>query len=71
MLGNHQQAGMDYTETFSLVAKMTSVRTFLSIATFKNWELYQMDVHNTFLHGDLDEEIYMKLLLGFKSPDPS
>ena len=71
MLGNHQQAGMDYTETFSLVAKMTSVRTFLSIATFKNWELHQMDVHNTFLHGDLDEEIYMKLLLGFKSPDPS
>ncbi|GJZ82291.1 retrovirus-related pol polyprotein from transposon TNT 1-94 [Tanacetum coccineum] len=54
-------AGVDYSETFAPVAKMVTVRVFLAITAAKQWELHQMDVHNTFLHGDLEEEVFMKL----------
>ena len=43
------------------MAKMVSVRTFLAVATIRNWELHQMDVHNAFLYSYLDEEVYMRL----------
>ena len=58
-LGNKQEYGVDYDETFALVAKMTTIRTVLSIAASKGWSLHQMDVKNVFLHGDLAEDIYM------------
>lgn len=67
VLGNNQIKGIDYSETFSPVAKMTTVRIFLDIAAKQDHEVHQMDVHNAFLHGDLEEEVYMKLLLGFHS----
>ncbi|GAA0156887.1 hypothetical protein LIER_14272 [Lithospermum erythrorhizon] len=44
---------------------MVTVRTFLAIAVVKHCELHQMNVHNVFLHGDLSEEIYIKLSPGF------
>ncbi|KAE8662354.1 ABI3, putative isoform 4 [Hibiscus syriacus] len=56
VFGNHQIKGLDYNEIFVPVAKMVTIRVFLAIAASKNWELHQMDVHNVFLHDDLDEE---------------
>jgi len=63
-LGNKQEYGVDYEETFAPVAKITTVRTILAIAASQSWQLHQMDVKNAFLHGDLQEAIYMKLPFG-------
>ena len=56
---------MDYSDTFSLVAKMTSIRLFISIDATYNWDLYQLDIKNVFLHDDLPEEVYMEQPPGF------
>lgn len=69
VLGNHQTEGEDFNETFAPVAKMITVRAFLQQAASRDWEIHQMDVHNAFLHGDLDEEIYMQFPPGFRTGD--
>ena len=54
--GNAQTYGVDYFDKFSLVAKLTSVRLFISLAVSYDWDLHQLDIKNVFLHGDLPEE---------------
>jgi hypothetical protein len=63
--GYAQTYGIDYEETYSRVAKMTIVRTIITMAAAKGWSLHQMDVNNVFLHGDLHEEVYMEQPPGY------
>lgn len=66
--GFTQQEGVDYTETFSPVVKLATVRVVLSIATANSWPIYQLDVKNAFLHGDLGETVYCHQPAGFVDP---
>ena len=65
MKGFGQRKGVDFDEIFSPVVKMSSIRTMLGIAASMNLEVEQLDVKTAFLHGDLEEEIYMEQLEGF------
>ena len=58
--GFTQEYGIDYEETFTLVALISSVRALLVVATISKWDLFQMDVKNAFLNGDLSEEVYLQ-----------
>ena len=68
--GYSQVHGADYTETFAPVAKMDSIRLVLVLAASKGWEVHHMDVKSDFLHGEIQEEIYMQQPKGFQE-DPS
>ncbi|KAL2251628.1 UNVERIFIED_CONTAM: Retrovirus-related Pol polyprotein from transposon TNT 1-94 [Sesamum indicum] len=63
--GFTQKEGIDYNEIFSPVVKYTTVRIILALTADYDWELKQMDVKTAFLHGDLDENIYMTQPSGF------
>ena len=61
-----QKKGIDFDEIFSPVVKMNSIRTILSLVAAEDLHLEQLDVKTTFLHGDLEEEIYMEQPEGYE-----
>jgi len=61
----------DYKHTFYPVAKLTTVRIFIALATAQGWLLHQLDINNAFLHGFLDEEVYMHPPEGYDKAQPS
>ena len=64
--GYTQTYGIDYQETFSPIAKLNIVLVLLSLAVNLDWSLHYFYVKNSFLHGDLEEEVYMYIPLGFE-----
>ena len=66
--GFAQKEGIDFTETFAPVAKFGTIRTLLAHGTQRGMHIHQMDVKTAFLHGHLEETIYMKQPEGFEVP---
>ena len=67
--GFSQKEGIDYEETFSPVARYTSIRTILALASNMKWKLHQMDVKMEFLNGLIEEEVYIEQPQGFETND--
>jgi hypothetical protein len=67
--GFSQKEGIDYEETFSHVAKYTSIRTIIALVAKMKWKLHQMDVKTTFLNGVIEEEVYIEQPQGFEVED--
>lgn len=66
--GNEQEEGLDYMETFSPVVRTATIRLVLDIAIVRQWQIKQLDVTTTFLHGELLEPVYMYQPQGFVDP---
>ena len=65
--GFTQSNGIDYQEAFAPINKLNTVRIILSVAVNQDWPLYQLDVKNAFLNGDLMEEVYVDVPPSFES----
>nr|GEY51572.1 retrovirus-related Pol polyprotein from transposon TNT 1-94 [Tanacetum cinerariifolium] len=67
--GYRQEKGIDFEESFALVARLEAIRIFLAYVTHKSMVVYQMDVNTSFLNGNLREEVYVSQPDGFVDPD--
>jgi hypothetical protein len=67
--GFSQKEGIDYEETFAIVARYTSIITIMALAAKMKWKLHQMDVKTTFLNGVIEEEVYIEQPQGFEVED--
>jgi hypothetical protein len=65
--GFSQVERVDYDETFAPVARYTSIKAMISIATEMGWKIHQMDVKTAFLNGLIQEEVYIEQSLGFEA----
>lgn len=65
--GYSQKHGIDYTEDYAPVARMDTVRTILARAAQKGWIVYQLDVKSAFLHGVLEEDVYVQQPNGYEA----
>ena len=66
--GYKQRQGVDYFDTYAPVARISSIRCLIALASIHNLVIHQMDVKTAFLNGDLEEEIYMEQPEGFITP---
>lgn len=62
--GYNQKHGIDFQETFSPVKKMTTICFIISLVAQHQWPPFQLDINNAFLHSDLHEEVFMRVLEG-------
>lgn len=67
--GFSQVEGIDYDETFALVARYSSIRSILALLAQMGWKIHQMDVKTAFLNGQIEEEVYIEQLKGFETFD--
>ena len=66
--GFHQTPGLNFSETFNLVVKPSTVKVVLFVAITRNWDVRQIDINNAFLNGKLEENIFMPQPEGFVDP---
>jgi len=67
--GYNEEEGIDFEETFALVARLEAIHILLAFASRMNIKLYQMDVKCAFLNGYLQEEVYVEQPPGFENPN--
>ncbi|WCJ43066.1 Retrovirus-related Pol polyprotein from transposon RE1 [Euphorbia peplus] len=68
--GYKQTQGVNFHESFSPVAKVVTVRLLLAIGAAKNWAIHQIDVNNAYLHGTIEEDIYLTPPPGYTKAKP-
>lgn len=64
--GYFQREGVDYSEVYAPVARLDTVRTIIALAAHKKWRIYQLDVKSAFLHGNLDEKVFVEQPKGYE-----